>query len=65
MHQDSATGAMSGQGSMHLDIPLAGHATVTASVAAPSAGTTAVLVLQSSKDGTVLFRDDGELFTLQ
>lgn len=65
MHQDSATGAKSGQGSMHLDIPLAGHATVTASVTAPPAGTTAVLVLQSSKNGTVLFRDDGEAFTLQ
>jgi hypothetical protein len=65
MHQDSATGAMSGQGSMHLDIPLAGHATVTANVTAPSAGTSAVLVLQSSKNGTVLFRDDGEVFTLQ
>jgi hypothetical protein len=50
---------------MHLDIPLAGHATVTASVTAPASGTTAVLVLKSSKDGTVLFQDDGEVFTLQ
>jgi hypothetical protein len=65
MHQDSATGAISGQGTMHLDIPLAGHTTITATVAAPTAGTTAVLVLKSSKNGTMLFVDDGEAFTLQ
>jgi hypothetical protein len=65
MHQDSATGAMSDQGTMHLDIPLAGHTTVSVTVTAPSSGNTAVLVLQSSKGGTVLFRDDGESFTLQ
>ena len=34
-------------------------------VTAPASGTTAVLVLKSSKNGTVLFQDDGELFTLQ
>lgn len=65
MHQDSPTGSISGQGSMQLDIPLAGHATVTVNVTAPSSGTTAVLVLQSRKNGTVLFRDDGEAFTVQ
>jgi hypothetical protein len=65
MHQDTATGAMSGQGTMHLDIPLAGHATVTATVTAPASGTTAVLVLKSSKNGTMLFEDDGEAFALQ
>ena len=32
---------------------------------APTAGTTAVLILKSSKNGTVLFQDDGEVFTLQ
>jgi hypothetical protein len=64
MHQDTATGAMSGQGTMHLDIPLAGHATVTATVTAPASGTTAVLILQSSKNGQVIFRDDGPVFTL-
>jgi hypothetical protein len=63
-HQDTATGAMSGQGTMHLDIPLAGHATVTATVTAPASGTTAVLILQSSKNGQVIFRDDGQVFTL-
>jgi hypothetical protein len=65
MHQDSATGAMSDQGSTHLDIPLAGHATVTANVTAPASGGTAVLVLKSSKGGVQLFVDDGETFTLQ
>jgi hypothetical protein len=65
MRQDSATGAMSDQGSTHLDIPLAGHATVTANVTAPASGGTAVLVLKSSKGGVQLFVDDGETFTLQ
>ncbi len=65
MHQDSATGPMSDQGTMHVDVPLAGHVNVTATVTAPSAGSTAVLVLQSSKNGSVIFRDDGESFTLQ
>jgi hypothetical protein len=50
---------------MHLDVPLGGHATVTAAVTAPASGTTAVLVLKSSKNGTMLFEDDGEAFTLQ
>ena len=54
MHQDTATGAMSGQGTMHLDIPLAGQRHVTA-VTAPASGTTAVLILQSSKNGQVSF----------
>src|SRR5439155_9289866 len=59
MHQDTATGAMSGQGTMQLNIPLGGHATATATVTAPAAGTTAVRVLKSSKNGTVVFQDDG------
>jgi hypothetical protein len=65
MHQDSASGAMSGQGTMQLDIPLGGHANITATVTAPASGTSAVLVLKSSKNGTMLFEDDGEAFTLQ
>jgi len=34
-------------------------------VSAPASGTTAVLVLQSSKDGQVIFRDDAQVFTLK
>jgi len=65
MHQDSPTGPMADQGSMHVDVPLAGHVNVTLNVTAPSSGTTAVLVLESRKSGTVMFRDDGEAFALQ
>ena len=53
------------QGSMHVDVPLAGHVNVTLNVTAPSSGTTAVRVLESRKSGTVMFRDDGEAFALQ
>ena len=65
MHQDGAQGSIADQGSMHLDIALGQHQTVTIPVTAPAAGTTAVLVLQSGKAGQVIFRDDGQQFRLQ
>ena len=65
MHQDSVQGAMSDQGSMHLDIPLGQRKTVSLSVTAPSTGNNAFLILQSSKDSVVIFRDDAQQFRLQ
>ena len=65
MHQGTAAGPIADQGSMHLDIPLGQRAMVTIAVTAPAAGTSAVLVLQSSKDGRTLFRDDAQQFGLQ
>jgi hypothetical protein len=65
MHQDSATGALADQGTTQLNIPLGQHMTTTIAVSAPANGTTAVLILQSSKNGQVIFRDDGQLFTLK
>jgi len=65
MHQDGVQGPISDQGSMHVDIPLGQRTMVTIGVTAPTAGTTATLVLQSSKDGRVIFRDDGQRFQLQ
>jgi hypothetical protein len=50
---------------MSLDIPLGQRMTTTISVAAPAVGTNAVLVLQSSKNSQVIFRDDAEMFKLQ
>jgi len=65
MHAGSATGAIADQGTVHLDIPLGRHATATIAVTTPSSGTSAVLVLQSSKGGQTIFRDDAQTFTLQ
>jgi hypothetical protein len=65
MHEGSADSATSDEGSTHLDIPLGQRTTTSISVAAPSSGTSAVLALQSSKGGGLVFRDDGEPFDLQ
>jgi len=65
MHADSATGAITDQGGMHVDVALGQRATASLTVTAPSSGTNAVLILQSSKNGVVIFRDDAELFRLQ
>jgi len=65
MHQGAADGAIADQGSMRLAIPLGQRQTITIGVTTPAAGTTAVLVLQSSKDGRVIFRDDGQQLRLQ
>jgi len=65
MRADSASGAVADQGSMHLEVPLGTRTTTSIGVTAPSAGTNAVLILQASKGGQVIFRDDGELFRLQ
>jgi hypothetical protein len=65
MHQGTAGGPIADQGSMILDIPPGQRAMVTIAVTAPATGTSAVLVLQSSKDGRVLFRDDAQQFALQ
>jgi hypothetical protein len=65
MYDGGASGTISNQGTMTLQIPLGSHMTTSISVTAPSSGTTAVLVLQSSKGGQVIFRDDAESFSLQ
>ena len=65
MHQGTADGAIADQGSMRLTIPLGQRQTISIGVTAPATGTAAVLVLQSAKDGRVIFRDDGQQFRLQ
>ncbi len=65
MHADSATGAMADQGSMRVSVPLGGHVTLPISVKTPATGTRGYLVLQSSKNGVVVFVEDAESFTLQ
>ena len=65
MHQDSATGTMVDQGMTTLNIPLGSRMNTTIMVKAPSSGSTGVLILQSSKNGSVVFHDEGEVFLLQ
>ncbi len=65
MHGETADGAIVDQGTTKLDIPLGSRTTPSISVTTPSSGTNAVLVLQSSKNGQVIFRDDAEKLQLQ
>jgi hypothetical protein len=65
MHAGTADGEIADQGKVQLDIPLGTRKTTSISVTAPASGSAAVLVLQASKGGTVIFRDDGEAFKLQ
>jgi Glycosyl hydrolases family 2, TIM barrel domain len=65
MRADAPDGAVADQGQATLEVPLGGRATLPISVAAPSTGTLGYLILQASKGGQVVFRDDGEWFQLQ
>jgi len=65
MHAETADGAIADQGTTKLDIPLGSRTTTSISVTTPASGSNAVLVLQSSKNGQVIFRDDGEQLKLQ
>jgi hypothetical protein len=65
MRADSATGAISSQGQMSLQVPLGNRVQAAISATAPQVGTTAYLILRASKDGMELFRDDGEVLQLQ
>jgi hypothetical protein len=62
---DAPTGPVSDQGTMRVSIPLGQRLVMPITVRAPATGTRTFLVLQSTKDGQVLFRDDSESFTLQ
>lgn len=57
--------AYSDQRSTHLDIPFDHRMNTTVMVHAPSGATIAVLVLLSSQNGNVIFRDEGDVFQLQ
>jgi len=65
MHAETADGTIADQGTTKLDIPLGSRTTTSISVTTPASGSNAVLVLQSSKNGQVIFRDDGEQLKLQ
>jgi hypothetical protein len=65
MHAETADGAIADQGTTKLDIPLGSRTNTSISVTTPASGSNAVLVLQSSKNSQVIFRDDGEKLKLQ
>ena len=62
---DTFSGTSVNQGAMKVDLPLGSHAPISSSVTASSSGSSAVLVLQSSKGGQTVFRDDAEILNLR
>ena len=65
VHADSATGTMGASGTLTVDVPLASMVTKSITMTAPSSGTKCYLVLRAAKNGTTLFEETDESFTLQ
>ncbi|WP_433888953.1 RICIN domain-containing protein [Streptomyces sp. CA-111067] len=63
-HTGSPTGPVIGSGSSTLDVPLAGRTSTTVSFTAPTSGSAVYLTLQTAKNGTTLFSDAREMFSL-
>ena len=62
---DSPTGTIGASGTLAIDVPLASMVTKSITMTAPTSGTTRYLVLRAQKNGTTLFEETDEAFTLQ
>jgi hypothetical protein len=65
VHADSATGTLGASGTLTVDVPLASMVTKSITMTAPTSGTKCYLVLRAQKNGTTLFEETDESFTLQ
>jgi hypothetical protein len=65
VHADSATGTIGATGTLAVDVPLGSMATKSITMTAPTSGTKCYLVLRAQKNGTTLFEETDESFTLQ
>jgi hypothetical protein len=65
IHSDSPTGTKGDSGTFTIDVPLATMGTKSITFTAPSSGTKFYLVLQAQKNGTTVFQETDESFTLQ
>lgn len=65
VHADSPTGPIGGSGTLAVDVPVASMATKSITMTAPTSGTKCYLVLRAQKNGTTLFEETDESFTLQ
>jgi len=65
VHADSPTGTIGAMGTLAVDVPLASMATKSITMTAPTSGTKCYLVLRAQKNGTTLFEETDESFTLQ
>jgi len=65
VHADSPTGTIGATGTVAVEVPLASMATKSITMTAPTSGTKCYLVLPAQKNGTTLFEETDEWFTLQ
>jgi len=65
IHSDSPTGSKGASGTFTVDVPLATMATKSVTITAPTSGTKCYLVLRAAKNGTTLFEETDEAFTVQ
>ena len=65
VHADSTTGTIGATGTLAVDVPLASMVTKSITMTAPASGTKCYLVLRAEKNGTTLFEETDESFTLQ
>ena len=65
IHSDSPTGTKGDSGTFTIDVPLATMGTKSITFTAPTSGTKFYLVLQAQKNGTTVFEETDESFTLQ
>jgi hypothetical protein len=65
IHSDSPTGSKGVSGTFTVDVPFGTMATKSVTITAPASGTKCFLVLRAAKNGTTLFEETDEVFTLQ
>jgi hypothetical protein len=63
-HADSPTGAIASSATLNASVPLGSTLTQMINVTAPISGSKCYLVLRAQKNGTTLFEETGEVFTL-
>jgi len=65
IHSESASGTKGDSGTFTVEVPLATMATKSITITAPTSGTKFYLVLRAQKNGTTLFEETDESFTLR
>jgi hypothetical protein len=64
IHSESASGTKGDSGTFTVEVPLATMATKSITITAPTSGTKFYLVLRAQKNGTTVFEETDESFTL-
>jgi hypothetical protein len=65
VHSDTPIGTKGASGTFSVEVPFATMATKSVTITAPTSGTKFYLVLRAQKNGTTVFEETDEAFTLQ